>query len=224
VIYSALGNIAGVSVDDDGSLYWPLVDLIQFSGGAIFKLTETPRVGGECPGCINRVIPRNNVSINSITTAANLNAPVFLSGVVLTNYSGPSTLSGNIVNVASGGCNVLYAAVARSFVATDSAFDQLTEGLFPAPSAFASGTPSMVISFADCSGALDICTAQASGGGVDVTLTQGGILPVADGYADVAQAGLTRTPGVNNFRIFVQGNGTNLAPPAGGRQWCQGHL
>ena len=44
----------------------------------------------------------------------------------------------------------------------------------------------------------------------------GGILPVADGFADVAQSGLTRTPGVNNFRIFVQGNGPNLAPAAGG--------
>ena len=49
-----------------------------------------------------------------------------------------------------------------------------------------------------------------------VTVNVGGILPVADGFADVAQAGLTRTPGVNNFRIMVQGNGPNLAPPAGG--------
>ena len=44
----------------------------------------------------------------------------------------------------------------------------------------------------------------------------GGMLPVADGFADVAQSGLTRTAGVNNFRIFVQGNGPNLAPAAGG--------
>src|SRR5262249_55695456 len=33
---------------------------------------------------------------------------------------------------------------------------------------------------------------------------------------DVAQAGLTRTPGVNNFRVFVLGNGPDIRPAAGG--------
>ena len=125
-----------------------------------------------------------------------------------TNYSGTSTLFGDIAAIATGGCNVLYAAVSRSFVAGAISFEQLTEGLFPAPSAFgADGTPSMVISFADCSGAFDTCSSPGFG--------LPGIIPAADGFADVAQSGLTRTPGVNNFRIFAQGNGPNLAPPAG---------
>jgi hypothetical protein len=72
----------------------------------------------------------------------------------------------------------------------------------------------MVISFADCSGAFDVCSGQAQG---SVSVNVGGILPVADGFADVATASAgTRVPGVNNFRIFVQGNGPSLAPPAGG--------
>jgi hypothetical protein len=152
-----------------------------------------------------------NINVWQGTTA---NPIVTAGGVRGTNYSGPSTLFGDVVALANGGCNVLYAAVSRSFVAGDVSFDQLTEGLFPAPSAFgATGTPSMVISFADCSGLFDVCSGIATG---SVTINVGGILPVADGFADVAQSGLTRTPGVNNFRIFVQGNGANLAPAAGG--------
>src|SRR5882724_5005677 len=208
---STLGNIAGVSVDDDGSLYFQLVDLVQFTGGAIFKLTELPRSTCGGAACISRVIPPVSGSPTNINfwqgTTAN---PIFSAGGVRgTNYSGPSTLFGDIVAISNGGCNVLYAAVSRSFVAGDVSFDQLTEGLFAAPTAFgAAGTPSMVISFADCSGLFDTCTTPGFG------LT--GTLPVADGFADVAQSGLTRTPGVNNFRIFVQGNGPNLAPAAGG--------
>ena len=40
---SKFANIAGVAVDDDGSLYYQLLDLIQFTGGAIFKSTELCR-------------------------------------------------------------------------------------------------------------------------------------------------------------------------------------
>jgi hypothetical protein len=212
---STLGNIAGVSVDDDGSLYFQLVDLIQFTGGAIFKLTELPR--STCGGvnCISRVIPPvaavpTNINVWQGTAA---NPIVTAGGVRGTNYSGPSTLFGDVVALANGGCNVLYAAVSPSFVAGAVSFEQLTQGLFPAPSAFTAGTPSMIISFADCSGLFDICSGNATG---SVSVNVGGILPVADGFADVAQNGLTRTPGVNNFRIFAQGNGPNLAPAAGG--------
>jgi len=219
VLLSQLANIAGISVDDDGSLYFQLVDLIQFTGGAIFKLTELRRTIEPCIGCINRTFapPGGPVLLTSINQAQGTTAnPILtLSGFFrITNYSGPSTLWGDVVALANGGCNVLYAAVSRSFVAGDVSFEQLTQGLFPAPSAFgATGTPSMVISFADCSGLFDICSGQATG---SVTTNVGGVLPVADGFADVAQSGLTRTPGVNNFRIMVQGNGPNLAPAAGG--------
>ena len=58
-----------------------------------------------------------------------------------------------------------------------------------------------------------MCSGEATG---SVSVNVGGTLPVADGFADVAQSGLTRNPGVNNYRIFAQGNGPNLAPPAGG--------
>jgi len=122
-------------------------------------------------------------------------------------------LFGDIIAITSGPCNVLYAAVSRSFVAGDVSFEQLTEGLFPAPSAFgATGTPSMVISFADCSGAFDPCSGNAL---IPVTPPDpnvGNILPEADGFADVANAGVgARIAGVNNFRVFVQGNGPAIA-------------
>src|SRR6185436_11309302 len=79
-----------------------------------------------------------------------------------TNYSGTATTFGNIVALASGSCNVLYAAVSRSSVATDDAGTQATEGLFANPSALGA-TPSMIISFADCAGGFDSCTAPAAG-------------------------------------------------------------
>src|SRR5215813_15265452 len=215
VLRSKFANVAGLSVDDDGSLYYQLVDLIQFTGASLFKATELCR--NSCGGPrINRSIPLipDPPTLGSwVGTTAN---PINVSnGVRNTNYGGgSSTLYGNIVSLTNGGCNVLYAAVSRSFVAGDVSFEQLTEGLFPAPSAFgAAGTPSMVISFADCSGLFDVCSGEATG---SVSTNVGGILPVADGFADVAQNGVTRIPGVNNFRIFVQGNGPNLAPPAGG--------
>ncbi|MEN3333936.1 MAG: hypothetical protein V7641_3301, partial [Blastocatellia bacterium] len=163
ILRSKFANTAGLAVDDDGSLYYQLVDLIQFTGGAIFKATEITRTrtcgpigdgtdGG--PGVqtgIFRVIPgpiNDPPTLNSWLTngTANLSG-----GARNTNYGrGSSTLYGNVVSLATGACNTLYAAVSRSFVDGPVSFEQLTEGLFPAPSAFgAAGTPSMVISFAD---------------------------------------------------------------------------
>ncbi|MFY9556559.1 MAG: hypothetical protein WAV47_17735, partial [Blastocatellia bacterium] len=200
VFSSQLSNFAGVAVDDDGSLYFQLLDVIQFSGGAIFKAAPIPHV--PVTGCSlrsTRVVP-------SIPTASSINSaqgttanPILSSSSArLTNYSGPSTLWGDIIAIATGPCNVLYAAVSASFVAGAVSFEQLTQGLFPAPSALGP-TPSMVISFADCSGAFDVCSSPAPG--------VPGTLPVANGFADAAANGLTVSPGVNNFRVFVQGNG-----------------
>ena len=146
-------------------------------------------------------------------TAAN---PILTAnGVRNTNYGGGiSGTFGNIASLTTGPCNVLYAAVSRSLVATDDEFTRNTEGRFPAPAAFTSGTPSMIISFADCSGAFDVCSGETSGA---VSTNVGGTLPVANGIADVATAATTTlTPGVNNFRIFVQGDGPNIAPAVGG--------
>src|SRR6185436_7207527 len=106
------------------------------------------------------------------------------------------------------------AAVARSLRSTDDGFTQATEGRFAAPAPFTAGTPAMVISLADCSGSFDICSGEATG---SITTNLGGILPVANGIADAATAATTTvTPGVNNFRIFVEGDGPDLAPPPAG--------
>src|SRR6185295_6031731 len=175
-IFSAqVGNLAGVAVDDDGSLYFHLVDLIQFTGGAIFKAAPIPHVpGAQCSLRSTRVVPSiPTVGLTSVT-------PLSSASVRLTNYSsgGPGAagtltpLFGDVVSITTGPCNVVYAAVSRSLVGTDDPATQLTEGLFPAPSAFgAAGTPSMVISFADCSGAFDVCSGAATGA---VTTNVGG--------------------------------------------------
>jgi hypothetical protein len=221
ILRSQFSNIAGVAVDDDGSLYFQLVDLIQFTGGALFKSTELCRTVAGCPSPrVNRVIPSIPAPPTLGSWVGTTTNPVVVSGGSRhTNYGGGSSLLfGNIVSLASGPCNVLYAAVARSFNATDDPGTQSTEGLFGAGSAFPAGTPSMVISFADCSGAFDACTSPALGEGLS------GTLPIADGFADVAANGLTRTAGVNNFRILVLGNGPDIRPAVGGTAIVPGTL
>jgi len=218
VLRSKFANTAGLAVDDDGSLYYQLVDLIQFTGGAIFKATEITRTVANC-GAVN---PRINRFIPSIPDPPTLNSwqgtganpVVTANGVRNTNYGrGSSTTYGNVVSLATGAGNVLYAAVSRSFVAGAVSFEQLTEGLFPAPAAFTAGTPSMVISFADCSGAFDICSGRTGG---SVATNVGGTLPAGDGFADPATAGTAPVAGVNVFRLFVEGDGPTLIPAAGG--------
>jgi hypothetical protein len=226
ILRSRFANTAGITVDDDGSLYYQLVDLIQFTGGSIFKATEICRTVATCGGTprINRVINiiPDPPSLNSWVGSA-ANPIVTANGVRNTNYGGGvSGTFGNAVSLAAGPCNVIYAAIARSLVGTDDLFTQNTEGRFPAPGAFTAGTPSMIISFADCSGGgnFDLCSGQAlvpKGGVLDHLVDIGGTIPVADGIADAATAGTTTvTPGVNNFRVFAQGNGPDLAPAVGG--------
>ena len=216
VFNAQVGNVAGVAVDDDGSLYFHLVDLIQFTGGAIFKAAPIPHVPpGECSLRSTRVVPSiPTVGLTSVT-------PLSSSSVRLTNYSSGSagaagtltTLFGDVVSIATGPCNIVYAAVSRSFRSADDGFTQLTEGRFAAPAAFPAGTPSMIISFADCSGSFDVCSGEATG---SVSVNLGGVLPVADGFSDGPTATSARTVGVNNFRIFVEGDGPTLVPAVGG--------
>ena len=221
VAFSQFSNIAGVSVDDDGSAYFQQVDLVQFTGANIVKVSSMDSATNQ----------DRSLAVSAFPTFTTLNPTGGQYGTAsgpatqvnrFTNYSGTSTLWGDIValaNAPSG--NALFAAVSRSFVAGDVSFEQLTEGLFPAPAAFTAGTPSMVISFADCSGAFDICSGSATGG---VTTNVGGTIPAADGIADAAVAGQTVTAGVNNFRVFVLGNGPDLRPPAGGTSVVPGTL
>src|SRR5213078_4660371 len=79
----------------------------------------------------------------------------------------------------------------------------------------------MIISFADCSGAFDVCSGVATG---SVTTNVGGTLPVGNGYADAASSTSASTVGVNNFRIFALGNGPDLRPAAGGTAVVPGTL
>ena len=227
IMRSKFANIAGVAVDADGSLYYQLLDLIQFTGGGIFKATEITRTVANCAP--NN--PRVNRFIAAIPDPPTLNSwvgstanPVVTAGGVRnTNYGrGSSGLYGDIVAITSGPCNVLYAAVSPSFVAGGVSFEQLTQGLFPAPAAFTAGTPSMVISFADCSGAFDICSGIATG---SVTTNVGGTLPAADGFADVSTATAgAAVAGVNTYRIFALGNGPDIRPATGGTAVVPGTL
>lgn len=215
ILRNPLGN-SGIAVDDDGSLYFHLVDLIQNTTGAIFKVTESARTVAGCGVSnprVNRVvgsIPSGLTGGISLNTGQGTTAnPIITAGGMrLTNYSGPSTTFGNIVGIAAGRGNTIYAAVARSLVPTDDLATQNTEGRFPNPAALGA-TPSMIISFADSSGAFDVCSGDAFGA---VSTNVGGVLPVGDGIADVAKAGLTRTSGVNNFRVFALGTGPDIRP------------
>ena len=179
----------GVAVDDNGDVYWHLADLVQLSGGFIVKTWDID--GDRFP----------DIGFSQWT------------GVPTTAQGGPSLLKtfGNIVSITNGPCNTVYAAVARSFVATDDPFTQLTEGLFSNPAALGP-TPAMIISFADCSGDFDGCSGVATG---SISTNVGGTLPIADEFADVAVAGQTLVPGVNNFRVFALGNGPDIRPGAG---------
>ncbi len=191
ILRNPLWHSSNITVDDDGSLYFQLTDNpLSATGAAIFKVCEGPRTvaGCEINPRVNRVIASipsgltGGIGLNTaLGTAA---APVLTAGGYrLTNYSGNSTTFGNIVALDAGPCNVIYAAMARSFVATDDGFTQLTESLFTNPAALGA-TPSMVVSFADCSGAFDTCTSPAPG--------VPGQIPVADGFADGPAAGVAR--------------------------------
>jgi hypothetical protein len=203
VAYSVFSNLAGLAVDDDGSVYFQQVDLVNFTGANIVKITSVDQPGQN--GNQDR-----SMATSGILTISTLNP---LNGVYgtasgpsnqvnrFTNYSGTTRAFGNIVALAAGPNNILYAAMARSFVSTDSSDVQKTEGFFANPVELGP-TPSMVVSFADTSGASDTCSAPFA----DVT----GPLPVGDGIADVAQSGLIYQAGVNNFRAFALGNGPDV--------------
>ncbi len=182
VAFSAFDNLAGCAVDDDGSVYFQQVDLAGLTGANIVKVTRTGTNydrSGATSGIINlsTLDPTNGVYGTASGPASQVNT--------FTNYSGTAGIFGNITALAAGPGNTLYAAVARSRVATDDPATQATEGLFANPAGLPP-TPSMVISFAD----------YASAGGV----------PAPDGFADPVVPGAV-APGVNNFRVFVHGTG-----------------
>ena len=204
VAFSVFSNLAGVAVDDDGSIYFQQVDLTQFTGGNIVKITDTGANQDRSAATngfitISTLNPAGGQYGSASGPAAQVNT--------FTNYSGTSTTFGNIASIWAGAGNVLYAAVARSAGTGADA----SSGLFPAPAALsATGTPSMIISFADCAGAFDVCSGLTSLGGI------GGAIPIANGIADVAGPGLSITPGVNNFRVFALGTGPDIRDTTAG--------
>ncbi len=199
LLRSQFSNVAGVAVDDDGSLYFELVNLVTLNpstgtgseGAAIFKATELKRTVCGDTGRINRVIPLIPTPSTITSTTALTNG-----STRLTNYTGASTNFGNIVAITCGPCNVLYAAVSAS----NTGIQSLAQGRFKATSTFPDGLPSMVISFADCGGAFDMCSGEAV---ALIDPNVGGILPIADGRADGGGD-------FGNWRVFVVGNGPDL--------------
>jgi Big-like domain-containing protein len=203
VAFSIFDNLAGAAVDDDGSVYYQQVDLSQFAGANIVKVTsiDQPGPGGN---------QDRSLATNGFLTIQSLNPVAGFYGNAsgpsnqlnrFTNFSGTSATFGNIAALATGSGNTLYAAVARSFSAGDDADTHDRSGLFP-NSDMLGPTPSMIISLADNIGAFEICSS--------ITQTTTGTVPIADGFADVALAGDVALPGINNFRAFALGNGPDV--------------
>lgn len=199
VVFTVYSPFGGLAADDDGSVYFAQADLVQRTGANIVKITSVDSATNQ----------DRSLAVSGILTITTLNpaggqygSTSGPSGQVnlFTNYSGTSPLFGNVVALAAGPNHTLFAALAKSSTGSGSQ----TEGLFPAPAALApAGTPAMIVSFADASGAFDACTGFPEFG-------IPGQLPIGNGFADPLVAGAAIVPGVNNFRAFVLGNGPDL--------------
>jgi len=204
VAFSIYSNLAGIAVDDDGSAYFQQVDLTQFTGANIVKIQDVGSNQDRSPATngfltITTLNPAGGQYGNASGPAPQINR--------FTNYSGTSTFFGNIAALATGPQNTLYAAVTRSFVTTDDPATQNQEGLFTNPVTLGA-TPAMIIGFSDVVGSFELCSGETGVSNV------GGVLPIGNGIADVAQAGLAIAPGVNNFRVFALGTGPDIRPVA----------
>ena len=219
VVFSTFSNIAGLAIDDDGSLYFQQADLENFTGANITKISsyDVPHEGGWQDRAL--VVPMSPLMFLSTLSPANgiygLSGAPALNSLpqaqinLITNYSGMSPTFGNIVSLAAGPNNILYAALARSLVPTDKDETQKTEGLFVNPDALGP-TPSMIISFADTSGAFDSCSIPDSVSLNSTSALPPGTVPIGNGIADVVDASLPLVAGVTNFRTFVLGNGPDV--------------
>ncbi|MGH9828062.1 MAG: hypothetical protein ACREDR_32980, partial [Blastocatellia bacterium] len=86
---------------------------------------------------------------------------------------------------------------------------QNTEGFFSTAGTALGATPTMIIRFSDVVGSFAPSTVLFNPiSGLPVPGTIG--VPIGDGFADVAMAGQTLVPGVNNFRVFALGNGPDI--------------
>jgi hypothetical protein len=196
VAFSIYANLAGCAVDDDGNAYFQQVDLQQYTGGNIVKITsvDDPASNQDRSFATNgfatltTLNPANGDYGTSTGPANQVNH--------FTNYSGTSPLFGDVVALGTGPGNVVYAAVARSWADDDDPATQATEGPFPAPPELGA-TPSMVISFVDFNGLVGPLPQEQ---------------PLPDGHADAVDSSEI-VPGVNNYRAFALGNGPDLRSP-----------
>ncbi|HYM00231.1 MAG TPA: hypothetical protein VEZ90_14860, partial [Blastocatellia bacterium] len=124
VAFSTFDNEAGCAVDDDGSLYFQQVDLVDFTGANIIKITSVDQPNGTLPN------PWQDRSLATsgfltLTSLTQLQPPPVGGGPatssgpakqvnLYTDYSGEANLFGNIAALATGPCNTVYAAVSRS--------------------------------------------------------------------------------------------------------------
>ncbi|HEY6330777.1 MAG TPA: hypothetical protein VI756_15705, partial [Blastocatellia bacterium] len=246
VAFSVFSNEAGCSVDDDGSLYFQQVDLLDNTGANIIKITSTdlPGLGGFQDRSLATSGFQTITSLTQFDPPPAGGGPGTASGPsfqvnTFTDYSGVANLFGNIEALASGPCNNLYASVARSLNPSDTDPVQVTEGPYSTSSTALGPTPTMVIRFSDVVGAFAPCTLPTLGGGVVDVRKKGekpsGVplpsppivppgatgLPIGDGVADVVPpAGggpiPAVVPGVNNFIVFVEGDGPDIRVATGG--------
>ncbi|HUK92025.1 MAG TPA: hypothetical protein VLZ81_16615, partial [Blastocatellia bacterium] len=260
VAFSVFDNEAGCAVDDDGSLYFQQVDLITLGGGNIVKITSTDN-SNISTGFQDRSLATDGfitlTSLHQLDPPPAGGGPAITTGPAkqvntFTDYSGVANLFGNIEALATGPCNNVYAAVARSGEPTDPVSLQIAEGPYSTGGTALGATPTMVIRFSDVIGAFAPCTLPTLGGpepesdrgrrgakvkkGVKpsgdatpspstttVPIVPNGAtgLPIGDGVADpVPPAGggaiPSVIPGVNNFIIFVEGDGPDIRVATGG--------
>lgn len=205
IVRTSAESLGGLTVDDDGSLYFALVDLsgvnpatgLGGNGGAIFKATELSHTSCAGPARINRTISDIPGLDGSTNTTFTQSTPISNATTRLTNYSGSSAVFGNIASITAGPNNVIYAASAAS----NTGAGDPTQGLFKAPAAFSNGLPSMVMTFVDVLGGFDSCTSPVIG--------FSGTLPVGNGIADPAGPGTAV-----RWRSFVLGSGPDIRTTA----------
>lgn len=212
VVFSVFENVAGIAVDDDGSVYFQQADLVNLTGANIVKITD---VGSNLD---------RSLAVSGILTLTTLNPVDGIYGVTsgpmsqvnwVTNYTGTSPVFGNISAIAGGPHNTLYAAVARSLDPAADAQTQDSSGLFANPEALGV-TSSMIISFADVAGALDPCSSYPytysviDPGPITRTLSYAGVLPIGDNFADSVAAGTDISAGINNYQVFALGAGPDV--------------
>jgi hypothetical protein len=190
VVFTIYSNVGGIAVDDHGNVFFHQADLVNMTGGNIVEIASLDEPSGGTPWQDRSLAVNAFVTITTLNPAngdyGNASGPAKQVNHA-TNYSGTSTLFGNIAALAAGPNDTLYAAVAPSHpkkVSKKSNVNQ--DGPFVNAKKLGD-TPSMIISFRDYKPG-----PTAS--------------PEPDGFADSVDRKAVQ-PGLNNFLPFVYGSG-----------------